>query len=218
MLRQEAQIPGSGPTSVANQTGENKNLVDWIRNAWREIQLLHDDWQWRTASFSFTTDDGIFSYTPADAGIATRFSAWDSRSISIYQTSQGPSNGTPLPFLDYVRYRDYYIIGNQVGSRPVIHSVAPNLNLLIGPKPSDIGYTVEGEYRKSAQELTVAGDIPEMPEDFHMMIVYKALMKYARAEAAGEIYEDANTEYKRLKYQLEMKQLPAVLLAETLVE
>lgn len=213
MLRQEDQVAGSGPSSVANQTGENKSLVDWVRNSWTEIQLLHPNWLWLNGSFSFTTTTEQFSYTPVQAGIAARFNSWDTRSIRIFQTSLGDSNSTPLPFHDYVMYRDYYLTNTQSPGRPVISSVSPSLSLLIGPKPNAIGYTVIGEYRKGIQPLLADGDSPEMPADYHMMIVYKALMKYARSEAAAEIYEDAKKEFDAYKFRLELNQLPPVSLA-----
>jgi hypothetical protein len=178
---------------------------------------MRTNWMWMNGEFSLTTVANKFSYTPAEAGIATRFSSWDIRSMRVYETASGNDNSTELPFLDYVMYRDYYLTNTQAPGRPIIHSVAPNLNLLLGPKPNEAGYTVVGEYRKTTQSLVANTDVPEMPADYHMMIVYRALMRYARAEAAGEIYADAKAAHDEFKRRLELNQLPPVGMAGPLV-
>ena len=39
-LRREAGVSGVGPASVVDQSGEYLRLVEWIKAAWTEIQLL----------------------------------------------------------------------------------------------------------------------------------------------------------------------------------
>ena len=71
-------------------------------------------------------------------------------------------------------------------------------------------YRVTGNYWKSNQILADDDDIPEMPADYHFMIVYRAIVKYAynnvshailaRAEAEGVPLYDAlslNQAYSR---------------------
>lgn len=217
-LRQEAQIAGSGPSSVQNQTGENKALVDWINSAWLDIQLMYPNWMWMKGEFQFNTANDKMNYTPTEAGIASRFAMWDRESMRIYQTSLGPRNSLILPFIGYAPFRSYYMTAHQASGRPEVHSINNKLELVLGHTPNNIQYTIVGEYTKTAQRLIANADIPEMPEDYHMMIVYRALIKYARAEAAAEIYQDAKTEFTEYKRRLELNQLPPVELGGTLVE
>jgi len=47
-----------------------------------------------------------------------------------------------------------------------------------------------------------------------MAIVYRALMLYARYEAAGEIYQDAMVNYQRFLRRIQLNQLPGMTVAE----
>lgn len=216
-LSQEAQISGEGPSTTIGQTGENRNLVNWTNSAWEEIQMMQPDWLWMRGFFNFTTTENQASYTTVQAGIASRFSSWVKASMRVYETSIGEDNSTELPFLDYPTYRSYYLTNTQAPGRPVIHSVAPNRDLYLGPKPNGTGYTIKGEYNKSIQSLSADADEPEMPSEYHMMIVYLALMKYARAEVAGEIYTDAQAEFRKFKNRLMLNQLAPVTMAGSLL-
>jgi hypothetical protein len=50
-----------------------------------------------------------------------------------------------------------------------------------------------------------------------MAIIFRALMLYARYEAAPEIYADADANYKRLLRRIELNQLPTIEIGGTLV-
>lgn len=210
-LRQECGISGTGPAAVTNQTGELRRLVDWVATSWDDIQRLHQDWSWLKGTYSFAATPNDDRYTSADAGIATRFKTWDRNMARVYSSSV--NDETELMFLAYEEWRHIYRVGTQTSARPVHFSIDPaSKDLLLGYKP-DIAYTISGEYFKSVQTLAADGDEPEMPEEYHMAIVYKAMMKYARYNAAGEIYEDASTEYRKIRAELEARELPQMLMA-----
>jgi hypothetical protein len=205
-LRQEAGVSGTGPLTVVNQSGEMRRLVDWINSAWLDIQRLHASWDWMLAETTFLTVAGQGSYTPVQAGIASRFGRWSIASFRVARTP--PNDETMLMPLSYGDFRSVYLTGPQPQARPVVVCSLPSLSLGLGYKP-DQAYTIRGEYWKSAQNLTADSDIPEMPEDYHDAIVYRALMLYARYESAAEIYEDALQNYRRLISLLEIHQLPS---------
>ncbi len=211
-LRQEAGIAGSGPQSVTLQTGELKRLVDWVASAWVDIQIAKTNWLWMVGEFSFVTTPGKRDYTAAEAGIASRFSMWAPRTVRMGLTENDEQLLQPL---SYDEYRAIYLTGPQPQSRPVALAVSPAQKLLLGYVPND-AFTVRGEYQKSPQYLALDTDVPEMPGQFHEAIVYMALMKFARYMAAGEIYEDAASNYQRIMNQLMVHQLPMITEAETL--
>lgn len=215
-VRQEAGVSGSGPATVVGQVGEMKRIVDWVNSAWEDVQLARPDWYWMRASFNFTTTLNDEQYSSTDVGIATRFSMWDINSFRIYDTTVGVNDQIELPFIRYTDYRDVYMTGPQVTSRPYEFTIAPNLDLLLGPKPNGT-FRIDGDYYKSPQTLSADADIPELPSQFHMIIVYRALMLYARYEAAAEIYGDAEMNYRRLMRRLELNQMPDSYPAEPLV-
>ena len=86
----------------------------------------------------------------------------------------------------------------------------PNRGLALGPVPNADEYTVSGGYFKSPQALSANADIPECPEQFHEIIVWRAMLFYARYEAAPEIYQDAEINYNRMFAELVIDQRPTM--------
>lgn len=205
-LRQEAGIAGTGPTTVTAQTGELRRLVDWVASSWNDIQISKQDWLWMRGDFQFTCVPSQRIYTPAEAGIATRFSSWHLHSTRLGLTQ---NDETSLDVVSYDTFRAAYIIGPQVSGRPINVTTTPAMSLGIGYTP-DQAYVVKGEYQKTPQALTSDSDVPEMPAQFHEAILYSALKKYARYMAAPEIYADADENYRRIYNLLCIHQLPTV--------
>jgi hypothetical protein len=214
-VRSECGISGNGPLSVNNQTGESARIVGWVASAYGDIQMKRPNWLWMKGSFSFNTTPNEGIYTSGQAGIVSRFLAWDILSLSVYSQASGVSDAAFLQYVPYPDFRDAFLTGTPIRGKPFNFSVAPNKNLVINPI-SDQVHTVSGEYYKSNQFLTGNMDIPEMPEQYHEAIVYRAMMKYGRYEAAGEIYGDAEKEYKRIINQMELHELPSIVAAQTL--
>lgn len=216
-LSQEAQIPGNGPSAVVGQTGENRNLVNWIKTSWQEIETAHKEWKWRQKEFSFETQTGVAAYTPAMIGIDSDFSSWNITRMRLFTTTMPGSDALPVPPWTYDDYERYYRIASQAPGRPVIFAERPNDQaLVLGPTPRTAEYTMAGWYYTAPQELVLPTDVPRMPAEFHMLIVYDALLKYAGREAAGEIYEDARRQRRQLMTRLEDHQLPAFGMPDSL--
>jgi hypothetical protein len=188
-------------------------MVNWISAAWDDLQLERPDWYWLRAGFTLTLSASDYQYSYTDAGIATRFSMWDTNSLRQYKLSK--NDEIQLSFMGYEDFRQSYLIGAETQSQPEYFTIDPQLNLMFGPIP-DATYTVSGEYFKAPHTLATNEDIPEIPAQYHMAIVYRALMLYARYEAASEIYEDASLNYKRFLRRLELNQLPDVAVGGTL--
>lgn len=204
---------GANISTVVAASGEAGRMANWISAAWDDLQLERPDWYWMRAEFSFPTVASDYKYSSTDAGIADRFGIWDIDSMRAYQTNKNDELG--LSWMAYDDFRSAYLIGPQTQSRPLIVSVDPAMNLLFGPIPNLV-YTITGEYYKAPQTLAVDDDVPELPAQYHMAIVYRALMLYARYEAAAEIYSDAEMNYKRFLRRIELNQLPTVEVAGTL--
>lgn len=209
-LRREAGVAGSGPTSVVGQTGMLEKLVKWIDLAWTDIQISRPNWQFMNSEFTFDTIAEQRDYTAAGAGI-TDLKLWDTGSFLIYEKSVGESDQNVLPSLDYARWRNEYRaqMNARADERPQTSTVLANNSIRFEPRPDKI-YTVDGEYKRSTQFFTANDDVPTgLSEDFHMMIVWKALMYYADDQNAGDALDKAIEGYNPLLYRLELEQLPA---------
>lgn len=213
-MRQECGISGNGPASVNNQIGENKRIIDWVASAYEDLQMKHTDWYWMRSSYEFTTTADVAGYSPSDAGI-TDFAQWDNETIRLYSASETEENARFLHFMPYLTYVKSKMTMADQANRPSYFTIMPDMKLQLAPKP-DAVYTVKGDYFKSPVTLTATLDTPDLPARFHMAIVYRAMMMYARYEAAGEIYADAEANYRRFVNLIELNQLPTMEMAQPL--
>lgn len=205
-LRQEVGGSGTGPTAVTNQTGELKRIVDWIATSDEDIQRLHNDWLFMRGSFTVNTVASDGSYTAADCSV-TDLREWRREGFKIYLQSAGVAGETHLNFMDYPTWYDLYNTGTQNSGHPIWFTIAPDQSIKLGPKPDGV-YVISGEYQKSVDTLTAAGDSPIYPAEFHMAAMYRAMMKYGRYTGATEVYQDGKDEYRKLKTEMERTQLP----------
>lgn len=210
------------PSAVTNQTGELDRIVSWVKNAWVEIQNRNNsNWRWMRVGFTVNTvaDDDSYAYTDCTDALTSiaiaRFKRWrftDSHDpAKIYLTSSGVGTQTWLTYLDWDDFKAIYRIGTQNSGFPAHISIDPQNKLVLGPKPNGI-YTVTGDFVRSAQVLAADATEPEMPSDFHNLIVYEAMQRYGYFESAPEVLSRGKELAGPLRRQLELDQLPMMRL------
>ena len=222
-LRQECVGPGSSaqPSAVTSQVGQLKQFVDWTADAWKDIQLRHDNWRWMRKAFTVNTVSGDDTYAYGDctdtetAAAITRFSRWwaddEEDAFKCYLQSSGVGTEYRLIFLPWENFKYLYKIGTQNNSQPAHVSVDHNNNIVLGPKPDGI-YVVSGDYQRGVQTLAADADTPEMSAQFHDLIWRRAMELYGVRLAAPEVFQAAVREGNRTMRALERNQLPAIWL------
>lgn len=216
-LRRRCRVAGSGPVSVINQNEEYSRLIDWIQDAWRDIQETREDWQWMRSTASFPVVSGKYLYTPAEMGL-TDWGNWTRDTWRVYNTAAGNHSEIFMAYIDYDTFRDIYQYGavRDTLTQPVHLTISPDKSIGLGPTPA-AGYTVYGDYFRTPALLALANDAtPAMPERFHMAIVYRAMMFYGMSEAAPEVFQEGNNEFDRMMRRLEINQMPQVFGAPAL--
>jgi len=216
-LRDECGVTGTD-TTVTGASGEWNRLVMWIRDAWDDIQEMHEtEWLWMRQPFSFDTTINKGEYSPAEAGI-TDFAAWKLNTVRCYLKAQGITDEQWLSVMDYDAFRDLYLFNQTrvVYTRPVQVAETPSLGIILGPAP-DAVYTVVGDYQRTVQTLADDADTPNMPARFHRLIVYRAMMDYGVYEAAQEVYERGQNKYKTMMSKLRLDQLPGIQRGRCLI-
>lgn len=214
-------------TTVAGQQGSLLRCVNWIQQAWIEIQTAHDDWTFLRSSrllgagASFATVSGQLFY-PVGTGAGTvgisadDFGAWDMDSFRVQVTSVGFANETYLDKVAFDNWRNSYMYGamQQVVTRPVAIAEGPENQLCLGPA-SDGTYTVTGDFYWAPQIMTIDADEPKnrgltwrLPKRFDMLIVYRAMRYYAAYESAPEVHQRAVDGEGDMMAKLEMLYLP----------
>ncbi len=205
----ECGIAGVGPSTVLNQTGEAAKLVGWVQDAWNDIQTAHQDWQFLRTGASFVTVAGQAIYSPVQCDIAAgTFGMWVRNSFRIYDTAAGIASETELDFTHYDSWRDCYDLGalRLTRTRPVDFTITPAKAIALGPYPA-AGYTITGDYYTAPVILAADADIPAMPAQYHMAIVWKACMSYGAFESAVEVYSRGETEFGKLMLRMTTDEL-----------
>lgn len=199
-------------TTTANATGRIAKLVGWVSDAWLNIQNERNDWLFRNDTFSHALNIGVSEYTPASFNLS--LSQWlpdtcSRQTMSLYDPAIGQADEGGICQIPWDRYRAMYDRGVTAPNRPQYWAVKPNGNLLVGPAP-DKAYVLRGEYRTTAQILAADTDTPNIPEEYHGVIVGEALRLMADSDESWEGLMPRASKYERLRNPLVLALTPQV--------
>ena len=213
--RESGTISGVLPSAVTGQSGRLLKIVNWVADAWDEIQNDESTWLWMRKEFSGDTVIDQFKYTAANWSL-TNLSRWviDPLSVTLYLTATGVSDEGELNFLRWDEWRTKYGRGTQDSNRPIEYTITPAEEFGVGPKPDKV-YKVSGEYYQDNEALAADGDVPDCPARFHDVIAWKALMKLAASDEGAEQLRHFDALYRPLRFALERDQLPKIKIAST---
>ncbi|MCP5246157.1 MAG: hypothetical protein H6937_09490 [Burkholderiales bacterium] len=207
--RQETGVSGDESTT-ADATGMWKRGIGYIEQAYQDIQLEREDWNFMRGEKSFNTIQDQNEYPYASAPISlTDLARWKEDSFRIYYQSVGDEH--PLQYMNYDEFRHEYLYGTfpTTPSYPTVITVSPSDSLILALPPDGV-YTVTGEYFKTVSKLDDDTDIPVFPERFHMLIVYRAMIKYGLWVPAPEIVSYAKAEYDAMFEKMESDETPDI--------
>lgn len=196
---------GRAPTAVTGQTGRQAKAVDWIIDGWKLVQNFSPNWLFLRGRFDSVLSAGASIYTGSSFDIE-RFSQWDGR-ISIYDPTIGRKDESELRQITYDAWCSRWDFGEQGEARPIEYAVAPDGSLCLGATP-DREYAIRGSFIKSPQVLAANTDVPDMPEQFHDVIVWRAMMLIADHDESAEARAFATPRYTEALAQLVNRQLP----------
>jgi hypothetical protein len=210
-------------STVVGATGSFGRIVGWVNDAWTDIQMDQDDWFFMRSSVllgggvSFATIYGQASYPlgigAGTVGVATdSFGKWDTETFRNYATASGPQGEIDMDSIDFDHWRDGYAWGAQraVRTRPIVVAVGPDQSLCLGPFPND-QYTIEADYFVAPSEMVLNTDVPVgLPVRFHMLIVYRVMIKAGRFDSAAELFERGTEENAGMYAQLLRARAPTL--------
>ena len=201
-VRQEVGVSGTGPTTVLNQEGQLKVIVDFVAASDFEIQVLWEDWDFLWAQYSSTLATSVKEpvlQKPTDLG------TWDLRSFYLNYTTD---DSTHLSYLSYVDWRKDFRQGTQTDTTPSYVVVQPDQNVFVDPPP-DGAFTITADYWKTPTTMAANSTVSPIPVQFHRVIVARAKTMWAEREEAPDILIASSAEYADLLDKLESSQLPA---------
>jgi hypothetical protein len=223
-VRREAGVSGSNLITLGGTlAAENTRIKDWVDEAWIDIQRLRPDWNFMLSDFAFNTTIGVGDYTAATLSTPlTRFKNWKKDTFRAYLTATGFPDEQIVDHISFSRFRDMYLFGNMRSTtgRPVLFSIDQDKHVRIGPVP-DAVYTINGQYYRLATGFAAEADTPQttaplFEEDFHMLIVWKALESYGLYESAPEVLLRAQTEAQKIMSRLTIDEMPQISYAAPL--
>jgi hypothetical protein len=216
---EDTGVPIIGLTTVSNQIGELKRMVNWISRAWLHIQGVHDDWRFMRKSATWLSIAGQSSYDleacNLDPGLHRK---WFPETGRVYRTTVGKNSEQYLVERDYESFRNLWLFGpNRVVTYiPLELAIGPDESVLLGPAPI-AGLTVTLDFYRSAEVLVQDADIPSLPSGHDpMIIIHKAKMYYGAYWGAREVYASGDAEYRTLLRRLTNDQRPTPRLAGAL--
>lgn len=196
-LRQEVGAAGTGPAAVTSQHGEYQRLVSWVQTAWREIQLERRNWRFAWAEASIELDPEFRDFAAPDD-----LDRWEADTLRI--------DGERIHELPWTMFRARHR-QDSGAERPSVIARLPNGTLRLDTTPASSG-TLTFEYFRTPQALTANGDVPRMPEAYHMLIVYRAMLAYSLYENAPEVAQSARVGEQRILPEMLLRELPAPAL------
>lgn len=223
-LASEAGAAGVGMSTMQNQVGEYGRMVNWINDAWMDIQRLHQDWDWQRTSATVPTVTGqanypLSAFTDANGNLGlVDFGTWELSTGRNYASSSGITSEIFMDYLPYNEWRDMYLYGalRFTQSRPNVFAVNPaDHSIMLGPIPIT-GYVFEIDYFTAPYKLVNDTDVPILPPQWHMAIVYKAMMRYGKYEKDSQLVADNQIEYMKLMREMLADWMPDVTMGATL--
>lgn len=198
---------GTGPSSVASQKGELANVVRWIRDACLDLDNKWEDWRYLWFRYTGTLQTNSYMATPpTQSGVKVR--RWQIRSLKYRTSNPLGSTWTPVPYLPYQRFEDSIDPDTATPGAPGCFTVMPD-NTLQFDRPADQSYDLKAGFYRSPIRLQADTDVPMMPEEYHRIIIVRALKYYADREDAPELVNAAISEFPDLVEKLESSQLDA---------
>ena len=176
-----------------------------------------------TAGIQFATVAGQASY-PLGTGAGTvgvlpdDFSEWDETTFRNYTTTVGFTDEIPMGIISFDRWRDGYMMNasRNAPTRPTVVAIGPDKSVNVGP-PSNGLYTVTGDYFVAPVTMTDDTDTPTgLPTRYHMIIVYRTMIKYGGYAAAPEVYQRGTDENAGMFAQLQTQYAPRFRVAGAL--
>lgn len=169
-VRRESGISGDGPSNVSGQTGMYAKIVEYVRQAHNEIQLAEHQWRFDWARHTQPLTQGVDIYDPADWGLSVR--QW--RRDTLYVRPAGVTTQRHwLTFVDHASM--VHLKTSDTQGVPAYWTERPDRKIEFYPAPQ-AGLELVAEYYRRPEVLTGNTDIPRMPEEYHMAIVWRAVM------------------------------------------
>lgn len=231
-LRSGNQIPGSLPTAIpapANSDQVVYDIIDAVPRAWDWVQNEHPSWNFMRKQLDIPLNPGQRVYSLADIhsvqavpkdynGFVPFWAASGSPYFILYDWGLPAAQRVDYiyPFIEYQEWRGWWDRQPRpTGLQPNRMTELPNKSLEFDPTPGNAPsgnvWHFKCDYRKENQILTLAADVPELPEEFHEVIAWVAIRMVCESRMnTGPLYLSAMREITNRMDRIKATQLPQI--------
>lgn len=199
---------GTGPTTVANQTGELANVVRWIRNAELNICNAWEDWRFLWVRYAEQIAQGSAVLPSPSIPLGVRVRRWDTDTLKIRSLAPLETTWQNVNYMPRLQFESSYDPDVADAGAPQVFTVLPDNSIQLD-RPAETLYEVKGSFYRSPEPLAGDSQVSLIPVEYHRIIVVRAAVMYGDREDAPEVINGAEAEYIEILDKLEGSQLEA---------
>lgn len=203
-VRQEVGYSGVGPASVESQIGVYGKIIDWTKSAVEETHLCRTDWRFDWAQYNAALVLGQRAYNIVQ-GWGLDFRSLASDPLYVYRTADGDRSRYFVTQLDWASFRQIPLV--EATGMPSYFAISPDGVLHFDVAPAD-GLTAVMAYYRLPQELTDNNSVSRIPEQYHMAVVWAAVLMAAEHDENPVLAQSAARRLKRVRARMEETELP----------
>lgn len=190
-VKSRTGISGSDLTDVTGLTGEHARLVEWVKEAWTEIQAQRRDWSFRWTEFSQSLTAGSQSYNLktllAGGEIDLRTGPF------LLVKNSDTTQRRRIILLHKDEFDNRFQNQTLTAGYPLHACLLPDGETIRFDRTLDVAYTLSGPYYRAVQVFAAKTDTPTgLPVRYHDAIVYRAIKKWAEFEESNDAFLMAN--------------------------
>lgn len=206
------------PTTVVGQSGLSFLFVEWVQEAWKEIQMERLGIGWRVVTgetLSLVAD--TYEYA-----LDSDLESINTRTVTCHLAGD---NESPVCYMPSDYYRTQVDRVTRSSGKPQFFSLMPDdSNWVFWPNPND-AYTIRFEGIRKIQEMDYedtagvgSSDVitpTALPDVYHDAIVWQAIMNYAMHFEDGSKLQEAQAKFKPYKKYFESRFMDTVTVDTT---
>lgn len=222
LVRSDNAEPGTQPVSVVSQTKTLGDIVYCVQKAWLKIQMHHPDWRWMRSSVAVTLTPNVDIVTVTNfraqqarfASIVPFVAQAAERYVNIRDNGAVGAADNRCYFIPFQEYTGWWNRAPTPGAAmPFFFTEQPNRSIRLYPKPSTppstTNWLLTTGCRLTPQELLVDSDEPEMPPEFHELIVWVATHLFTVSRSnMSQLSSEARQFATEWMFKLASDQLP----------
>lgn len=217
------EAPGTQPTTVVGVRGVTAEIVQWVAASYDDILSLHTDWRFLTSQIATLLvpegerglDLAAVKLQAPDWYEARPFVGSDYAYLLIRPpqgTSDVDSSEQEVRYVDDQAWWGHFDVAPIPTGQPSFFTVPPTGGILFDTT-TDRDYTVRIMYRPNRPHLTADADVPIIPEDYQLVVVWWAIVNYycVSRDGTGELLQKATKNLRRELTNLRNTQLPSLV-------